>query len=65
MIAEKPPRKLKYRSIFISDMHLGFRGCQADSLLNFLHSTKSDYLYAPPCTVNCSSSIDWSIASEK
>ncbi len=45
MIAEKPPRKLKYRSIFISDVHLGFRGCQAEFLLNFLHSTKSDYLY--------------------
>ena len=45
MIAEKPLRKQKYRSIFISDVHLGFRGCQAEFLLHFLQSTKSDYLY--------------------
>ena len=36
---------LKYRSIFISDVHLGFRGCQADYLLDFLRSTESKQLY--------------------
>lgn len=36
---------LKYRSIFISDVHLGFRGCQADFLLDFLRSTESKHLY--------------------
>jgi UDP-2,3-diacylglucosamine pyrophosphatase LpxH len=36
---------LKYRSIFISDVHLGFRGCQADYLLDFLRSTESRRLY--------------------
>lgn len=33
------------RSIFISDVHLGFRGCRADFLLDFLRSTDSEYLY--------------------
>ena len=36
---------LRYRSIFISDIHLGFRGCQADYLLDFLRSTDSRRLY--------------------
>ena len=36
---------LKYRSIFISDVHLGFRGCSADYLLDFLRSTECEYLY--------------------
>ncbi len=36
---------LRYRSIFISDVHLGFRGCRADFLLDFLHHTESEYLY--------------------
>ena len=36
---------LKYRSIFISDVHLGFRGCSADYLLDFLRNTECEYLY--------------------
>jgi UDP-2,3-diacylglucosamine pyrophosphatase LpxH len=36
---------LKYRSIFISDVHLGFRGCQAGYLLDFLRSTQCKQLY--------------------
>ncbi|MTW20332.1 UDP-2,3-diacylglucosamine diphosphatase [Allochromatium palmeri] len=36
---------LKYRSIFISDVHLGFRGCQARFLLDFLQSTHCKQLY--------------------
>ncbi len=35
----------RYRAIFISDLHLGFRGCQADRLLDFLRSTESEFLY--------------------
>lgn len=38
-------KKLKVRSVFISDVHLGFRGCQADALLHFLHSVETDYLF--------------------
>lgn len=36
---------LRCRAIWISDVHLGFRGCRADFLLDFLRSTESDYLY--------------------
>ena len=36
---------LRYRSIFISDVHLGFRGCQARFLLDFLQSTHCKQLY--------------------
>jgi UDP-2,3-diacylglucosamine pyrophosphatase LpxH len=36
---------LKFRSVFISDIHLGFRGCSADYLLDFLHSIETDNLY--------------------
>lgn len=38
-------RPRRYRAIFISDVHLGFRGCRADFLLDFLRATESDYLY--------------------
>jgi UDP-2,3-diacylglucosamine pyrophosphatase LpxH len=40
---EAPPRR--YRTIFISDLHLGTRGCKADCLLDFLRHVESDYLY--------------------
>jgi len=35
----------RFRSIFISDVHLGFRGCSAHYLLDFLHSVETDTLY--------------------
>ncbi|HBC08382.1 MAG TPA: UDP-2,3-diacylglucosamine hydrolase [Rhodospirillaceae bacterium] len=35
----------KFRSIWISDIHLGTRGCQAEMLLDFLKHTESKYLY--------------------
>jgi UDP-2,3-diacylglucosamine pyrophosphatase LpxH len=34
-----------YRTIWISDIHLGTRGCSADALLDFLKFTDSEYLY--------------------
>lgn len=34
-----------YKSIFISDLHLGTRGCQADELCAFLKSHTSDNLF--------------------
>lgn len=40
----KVPR-YRYRSIWISDIHLGTRGCQAEMLLDFLRHTESEYLY--------------------
>ena len=38
-------RPTKYRAIWISDVHLGFRGCHAETLLEFLKTTESEYLY--------------------
>ncbi|WP_332776209.1 UDP-2,3-diacylglucosamine diphosphatase [Polaromonas sp.] len=35
----------RYRTIFISDLHLGTPGCQASALLDFLKAHPSDYLY--------------------
>lgn len=35
----------RYRTIWISDIHLGTRGCKADLLLEFLKHTESDTLY--------------------
>jgi len=37
--------KRRYRAIWISDIHLGTRGCKADDLLDFLKNTESDFLY--------------------
>lgn len=37
--------KTKYRSCWISDIHLGTRGCQADVLLDFLDNHTFDTLY--------------------
>lgn len=34
-----------YRAIWLSDIHLGTKGCKADFLLDFLRNTESDYLY--------------------
>ncbi len=39
------PGRLRYRAIFISDLHLGTPGCQAQALLEFLRCTESDFLY--------------------
>lgn len=35
----------KYRTIWISDIHLGSGGCQANYLLDFLRHNDSEYLY--------------------
>jgi UDP-2,3-diacylglucosamine pyrophosphatase LpxH len=35
----------RYRAIFISDLHLGTPGCQADALLDFMRVHPSDFLY--------------------
>jgi UDP-2,3-diacylglucosamine pyrophosphatase LpxH len=37
--------RLKFRTIWISDTHLGTPGCQARALLEFLRRTESDFLY--------------------
>jgi UDP-2,3-diacylglucosamine pyrophosphatase LpxH len=38
-------KPLRFRSVFISDVHLGLRACKAEFLLDFLKSVDSDYLY--------------------
>ena len=38
-------KKFKFRSVFISDIHLGFHGCNADLLLSFLRHVECEYLY--------------------
>jgi len=39
------PEIRTYRTIWISDVHLGTRGCKAEFLLDFLRNTESDHLY--------------------
>ena len=37
--------KRRYRSVWISDIHLGTRGCNAEMLVSFLRSIETDTLY--------------------
>ena len=37
--------RCKYRTIWISDVHLGTRGCNAELLIDFLDSTDSETMY--------------------
>ena len=39
------PAERRYRAIWISDVHLGTRGCKAAFLLDFLRHTDSEFLY--------------------
>ncbi|MCB4770275.1 UDP-2,3-diacylglucosamine diphosphatase [Ancylobacter sp. Lp-2] len=39
------PDARHYRSIFLSDVHLGTKGCQADMLLDFLRWHEADTIY--------------------
>lgn len=43
--SKKSSAPLSFRTIWISDIHLGTPGCQADALLEFLRHTESKYLY--------------------
>jgi UDP-2,3-diacylglucosamine pyrophosphatase LpxH len=45
MTIEIPKGSLKVRSVFISDVHLGFKGCSAEYLLDFLKAVDTEYLY--------------------
>jgi UDP-2,3-diacylglucosamine pyrophosphatase LpxH len=38
-------RRRDYRTIWISDLHLGTRGCKAEFLLDFLRHTEADTIY--------------------
>ena len=41
----EPRQVRKYRTLFLSDVHLGTRGCQADLLLDFLRHHEADRIY--------------------
>ncbi len=36
---------LRYRAVWVSDIHLGSRGCQAEKFLDFIRHIQCDYLY--------------------
>lgn len=55
----------KVRAIFLSDIHLGTRGCQAERLLDFLRDHEADYLFLVGDIVDfwaMSRGIHWSAA---
>ena len=42
-VQQSPPAS--YRTVFISDVHLGAKTCQADRLLAFLRDLEADVIY--------------------
>lgn len=38
-------RPVKYRSVWLSDIHLGYRGCKAEYLIDFLDAIQCEYLF--------------------
>lgn len=44
-MTESKQEPTRYRTIWISDLHLGTRGCKADCLLDFLKHHEADFLY--------------------
>ncbi|MGS0754923.1 UDP-2,3-diacylglucosamine diphosphatase [Roseateles sp. GG27B] len=42
---DEEPGQLRFRSVWISDIHLGTPGCQAEALLDFLRCVESDNLF--------------------
>ncbi|KQM63310.1 UDP-2,3-diacylglucosamine hydrolase [Sphingomonas sp. Leaf17] len=44
-IPERPVERTRYRTIWISDVHLGTRGCNAGLLIDFLDHVDSETLY--------------------
>lgn len=45
MSAYRLPQKLRSRAVWISDVHLGFKDCKADYLLDFLSRIETETLY--------------------
>jgi UDP-2,3-diacylglucosamine pyrophosphatase LpxH len=44
-LPERTVERTRYRTIWISDVHLGTRGCNADMLIDFLDHVDSDTMY--------------------
>lgn len=62
---EAPRARPRVRSIFLSDIHLGTRACQAGRLLSFLRQYDSEYLYLVGDIIDfwaMSRGIHWSAA---
>jgi len=56
---------IRVRAIFLSDIHLGTRGCQAERLLDFLREHEADYIFLVGDIVDfwaMSRGIHWSAA---
>jgi UDP-2,3-diacylglucosamine pyrophosphatase LpxH len=45
MLEPAPDRPKQVRTLFLSDIHLGMKGCQADKLLDFLRHYDADTVY--------------------
>jgi UDP-2,3-diacylglucosamine pyrophosphatase LpxH len=45
MLEPAPDRPKQVRTLFLSDVHLGMKGCQADKLLDFLRHYDADTIY--------------------
>jgi UDP-2,3-diacylglucosamine pyrophosphatase LpxH len=45
MVDHRTPSPMRLRTVFISDIHLGFKGCSAELLLDFLHHVEMDTLF--------------------
>ncbi len=45
MNQDQPQRLASYRTIWMSDIHLGFHGCQAELIIDFLRQTQCQRLY--------------------
>ena len=41
----QPDNPRQHRALFISDIHLGSKGCQAERLLGFLRDNDADCIY--------------------
>ena len=53
MSAVSRMKPLRYRTVFISDVHLGFKGCQAELLLDFLRNVECRKLYLVGDIIDC------------
>ena len=45
MLAPEPEGDTRVRTLFLSDLHLGTKGCQAEKLLEFLRDHEADVIY--------------------
>jgi UDP-2,3-diacylglucosamine pyrophosphatase LpxH len=45
MVSTGDRQTLRLRAVFVSDVHLGSKGCRADQLLEFLKSVEVEYLF--------------------